>query len=236
MGVNVQFDGVQRLMDAFPCVLLLDGNDEDRESLARLLAETHFDVVEASTVAEAKDILASRPIDAVVLDPELADGNGMDLAWDLTIRNMLFFVLARGDDPAAADRAYARGATDFSLKPVIRTEWLARLRRSITARQRTLPAGASSRLRLLHEEMICLLDGRTYQLTPHERDLIACLLDAEGQFARYEEVIRAIWPDKEVVDRQHVRVLVAQTRRKLERDGGKPLIRTVTGKGLKLSL
>ena len=45
MGVNVQFDGVQRLMDAFPCVLLLDGNDEDRESLARLLAETlrtHF--------------------------------------------------------------------------------------------------------------------------------------------------------------------------------------------------
>lgn len=236
MGVNVQIDGVQRLMDAFPCVLILDGNEADREGLALLLAETHFDVVTAGSIAQARDILASRQVDAVVLDLDLPDGNGMELSWDLTIRSALIFVLARDDDPTAAERAYARGATDFSLKPIQRNEWLARLRKSIAERQRALPGGASGRLRLLHEEMVCLLDGRTYQLTPHERDLIACLLNAEGHFARYEHVLRAIWPDKDLVDRQHVRVLVAQTRKKLERDGSKPLIRTITGRGLKLSL
>lgn len=223
------------MVEASARILIVDADSGDRGKLEQLLDGSGYDLFTATTVAEAKDILGTGQIDAVVLAPNLPDGNGLSLVWDLMIRGVLVFVVADAEDEGAAERAYASGATDCSYKPVAPREWVARLRKSVGERQRLQPEGPVSRLRLFHDELVCLLDDKIYQLTPHERDLIACLLEAPAHFASYEQVIRAIWGDNPV-DRQHVRVLVAQARRKLEQSGGIPLIRTVLGKGLKLSL
>ena len=47
----------------------------------------------------------------------------------------------------------------------------------------------------------------------------------------------AIWGESNIAERQYLRVLTAQVRRKLgDRDGKAPLIRTVIGEGLKLNV
>lgn len=236
MGVNVSADGVKSVAGTTPLVLVLDGDGEDRKLLTLALSEAGYEAVPAATLAQANELAGSLPFDAVVVDPDLPDGNGMELIWSLTLRGALIFVTARDADDRAADRAYARGATDFSSKPILKPEWLARVRRAIADRQRMRSGEVASRLELFHDELICRLDGEIYALTPHERDLLACLLDAPNHFATYEQIMDLVWRGKNVIDRQHVRVLVAQTRRKLESPGAPPLIMTVTGEGLKLSL
>lgn len=236
MGVNVSAEGVKSAAGATPLVLILDGDEEDRKAVADTLTRAGYEAVPAATLAQARELIGSLPIDAVVVDPDLPDGNGMELAWTLNMRGALIFVTMRDADDRAADRAYARGATDFSSKPILKPEWVARLRRAMAERQRAQSGESSSRLELFRDELICRLDGESYALTPHERDLLGCLLEAPSHFATYEQIMDNVWRGKNVVDRQHVRVLVAQTRRKLEAPGAPPLIMTVTGEGLKLSL
>lgn len=234
MGVNVSTEEMVSTAQATPLVLILDGNEADRRNLTQLLSEAGYETVAAATLAQAKELIGSLPFDAVVIDPDLPDGNGMELAWSLNMRGALIFVTMRDADERAADRAYARGAADFSSKPVLKAEWFARLRRALSERRR-MESGTVGRLQLFRDELVCRLDGESYALTPHERDLLACLLDAPNRFATYEQIMESVWRGKNVIDRQHVRVLVAQTRRKLEPPGAPPLIMTVTGEGLKLS-
>jgi DNA-binding response OmpR family regulator len=218
-------------------VLIVDGHDGDRESLAAMLAAASFDVAAAATGREARKLLKMAPADAIVVDPALDDEDGLALVRSLADADgPPAFVVAAVDDDDLAERAYASGAADFACKPVVASEWLARLRRAVR-KDNGRANGAAARLRLNRQERSCTLDGRAHQLTRHERDFLACLLDAPNHFARYERLIAAVWGEGRAVETQYLRVLAAQVRRKLEAGGGKPpLIHTVVGEGLKLNL
>jgi two-component system KDP operon response regulator KdpE len=218
-------------------VLIVDGHQGDRESLAAMLAAASFDVAAAATAREARKQLKMEPADAIIVDPALDDEDGLALVRSLVdAGGPPAFVVAAVDDDDLAERAYASGAADFACKPVVASEWLARLRRAVRKTNGRGDAAAGARLTLNREERSCTLDGRTHQLTRHERDFLACLIDAPNHFARYESLIAAVWGEDRAVETQYLRVLAAQVRRKLEAGGGKPpLIHTVVGEGLKLN-
>ena len=60
-------------------VLIVDDSLTVRMDLAEAFGAAGFQVVPCATVAEARDALAHRPMDAIVLDVLLPDGNGVDL-------------------------------------------------------------------------------------------------------------------------------------------------------------
>lgn len=222
-------------------VLIVDGHDDDRESLRALLAGAGFDVVAAAGARDARKRLAAGAADAIVVDPDLDDGDGLALVRSLTDagtngRAPVVFVVASNVDQDMAERAYGSGATDFAYKPMLAEEWLARLRHALPNGDGREKGTAPHRLELNRQERSCTLDGRTHQLTRHERDFLACLLDAPNHFATYDKLIAAVWGEDRV-ETQYLRVLAAQVRRKLEGGRGKPpLIHTVVGEGLKLNL
>ena len=220
-------------------LLIVDGHDESRASLAAMLCAAAFDVAEAGSEREARKLLAAAPADAVIVDPDLEDGDGLELVRSIASDGGVpIFVIAVADDDSLAERAYASGATDFAFKPLLANEWLARLRRAVRARGNGGGnGGCVHELALNREERSCTLDGRTHQLTRHERDFLACLIDSPNHFATYERLIAAVWGEDRTVETQYLRVLAAQVRRKLEGGNGKsPLIHTVVGEGLKLNL
>lgn len=61
-------------------VLVIDDYPAIRRSLERLLGESGFDVVSAGTLAEAFDVLDSRPVDLLLTDEALPDGSGSAFA------------------------------------------------------------------------------------------------------------------------------------------------------------
>lgn len=213
-------------------VLLVAADDRLRESLQVLLVRKGFDLAVARSVPEARRRLECDSFHGLVLDADTAPRLTIELVRSLSGdgRRVLFVVGPPGDEERA-ELAFACGADDFSARPP-GPELAARLHAAVNRRS----GGESTRLQLHRNERTCHLDGRLHHLTRHERDFLACLLDAPGHFARYDELITAVWGDGAAVETQYLRVLAAQVRRKLKaEEGSPPLIHTVTGEGLKLN-
>jgi DNA-binding NarL/FixJ family response regulator len=101
-------------------VLLVDDDATFRRSAAALLAERGYEVVgEAGTVAEARTAVSRLRPDAVLLDVNLPDGNGVAFAAELTAeRKALRILLTSTDSSAVTRRLLARcGAAGFVAKP-----------------------------------------------------------------------------------------------------------------------
>lgn len=108
-------------------VLLVEDEPANRALVRAILARAGRDRLgevvlhEAGTIAEARAILTSEPVDVVLLDIRLPDGNGLDLAAELRARSVggapRIVVLSASVLPTERTMALAAGADDFLGKP-----------------------------------------------------------------------------------------------------------------------
>jgi DNA-binding NarL/FixJ family response regulator len=170
-------DGVIRL-------LLLDDHASFRELLAlRLAREPNFAVVvEAGSLAEARQALRQIAIDIALVDLDLPDGSGVEIIRDLRAVNPqahTVLLTASGDRYEHA-RAVAAGASGVLTKTVGSAEIIAAIQRLGAGEALLSPSEAIELFRLADQRREA--EGTTHlivrQLTPRERDLLQLL--AEG--------------------------------------------------------
>jgi response regulator RpfG family c-di-GMP phosphodiesterase len=120
-------------------VLVVDDEPELRAGLRRILAPAGYEIVEASSLSGARDVLASRPIDLVLLDLGLPDGNGMSLlaalqeVWpDTTV-----VVLSASSEVDDMREALRQGAVGYLHKPVHPLTLEAQISGALAERRRT---------------------------------------------------------------------------------------------------
>lgn len=103
-----------------PTVLLVDDNEKVLLAERRHLLLAGYDVHRATTVAQARELVSERRFDAVLLDLNLPDGNGLDYVEELrqVHRAMAIVVITGQDDIAVVVDAMRRGADNFLTKPV----------------------------------------------------------------------------------------------------------------------
>jgi DNA-binding NtrC family response regulator len=130
-----------------PNVLLIEDNAASRFGFVRYFSKDGYDIKEAADLAEAARALAAQRFDAIVMDINLPDGNGIDFidtirANDPTIP---IIVITGAGNIQLAVQAMQRGADNFLTKPVDNaalTEYLRKtleigiLKRQASARQR----------------------------------------------------------------------------------------------------
>jgi DNA-binding NtrC family response regulator len=121
--------------------LIVDDATDFRESMALLLKREGFAVAEADSLDAARKRL-SEPVDLVLIDLALPDGDGLDLVRDEEYLGATFIVVTGNASVESAVSALREGATDYLTKPVDR----ARLKSVLAhvARQRALHAEVSS--------------------------------------------------------------------------------------------
>src|SRR5262245_9145408 len=101
-------------------ILLVDDDPGIQASFAKFLTRSGYATQTASTLGEARALFSKQRFDAVLLDMDLPDGNGMDLISEFRERSpsvALVMITALGDVPTAVD-AMRRGADNFLTKPV----------------------------------------------------------------------------------------------------------------------
>lgn len=101
-------------------VLLVEDEIEDRDDLAKMIADHGCAVKTASSLAEARDILGTSPPQMVLSAVHLPDGTGVELLRDLEATPQIEVVLTASDpDLESAIAAVRLGALDYLRKPVL---------------------------------------------------------------------------------------------------------------------
>ena len=105
-------------------VLVVDDNPHDRALITEVLSSVEledvkrFEVREASTAAEARQIAMDEEIDVILIDQGLPDAKGTDLVRDLKRDGVTCAMLGVSglDDRGLARRFIVAGARDFITK------------------------------------------------------------------------------------------------------------------------
>jgi signal transduction histidine kinase len=97
-------------------MLLVKDDDVDRLALLRFVERTklNYSLQVATSLAEARTILAAQSFEIVLLDPHLPDGSSVDLLDAVGTAPVIFITGA--ESPKLAVRAMKLGASDYLLK------------------------------------------------------------------------------------------------------------------------
>lgn len=201
-------------------ILVVEDDSGLREVVVDYLREHDYLVLGAADAREMDAILASTPVDLVVLDVMLPGEDGHSICRRLaaTRRRGIVMMSALGDD---ADRILAleNGADDFLQKPFNPRELLARCR-AVLRRRRSIAQAPSPRRRFLGVEFELgrhqLRDagGKVVALTPGELSILSVLVQNPGRVMSRDELLEQAYGDTEVFDRA-IDVHISRLRRKL---------------------
>ncbi|MEX2672668.1 MAG: response regulator [Phycisphaeraceae bacterium] len=100
-------------------VLVLDDEPDIREVLSTLLTRQKMQVHHAESLRAARALAQERPIDIAVIDLKLPDGNGLEIARELSLREPAVPCIVLAGQPTFDDLAEAMraGACDYLAKP-----------------------------------------------------------------------------------------------------------------------
>jgi two-component system copper resistance phosphate regulon response regulator CusR len=215
---------------------------EDEERLARSLVVGLHD--EGYAVDCARDgeeglwFANAGHHDAVILDLRLPKIHGLDICRRMRSRGARtpILMLTACDTTRDVVVGLDSGADDYLTKPFEFGELLARLR----ALLRRGSGGASARIRVADLELDtagrrAFRAGREIALGNFEYRLLEYLCLHAGAVQSRARLAAALWDDELGPESNVLEVLVSSVRRKIDRDGSVPLIRTRRGAGYWIS-
>lgn len=119
-----------------PTVLVLDDDEDNVQILEAALQSSGFEVRMARSCAEAQALLAAAPVDALVTDFSLGDGDALELMAALGAKRPRVAVLVTGyGSPEDQARSRAAGFDAHLVKPIALDDLEVALRRGL-ARER----------------------------------------------------------------------------------------------------
>lgn len=212
-------------------VLVVEDDIRLGNALSKALQRQGYEVLRAVTAAEA---LEAPPVDLILLDMGLPDGDGLDICRRLRREGSdvpIIAVTARGEE---RDRVMGLrcGADDYLVKPYSLAELGARIEavfRRVRPRPRQVVEVEDLHLDLAAHTVT--RDGRPVALARKEFVLLACLAQAPGQVVPRERLIMDVWGTAWQGVGRTLDVHMATLRKKL---GQPTLIETVRGVGYRL--
>jgi two-component system, OmpR family, KDP operon response regulator KdpE len=223
-----------------PRILICDDEAQILRALRVILGDAGFDVVPASTVQEALNAAAVRPPEAAIIDLVLPDGDGVDVCRSIRKwSEMPLLVLSAVGDERDKVRALDAGADDYVTKPFGPDELVARLRaalRRVSPENEAEPVLATDGIEIDLPAHRVTRSGEEVHLTPTEFDLLRLLVRNRGRLLTHRTLLKEVWGPGFQDDTQVLRVHIANLRRKIEPESGKPrLIRTDPGVGYRFT-
>ena len=207
-------------------ILVVDDEPNIQAAVRPLLTSAGYEVLTAMSGRAALDTVERHQPDVVVLDLGLPDIDGIEVCRIIREeRSVPIIVLsARG---AEKDKVHAldAGADDYVTKPFGSEELLARIRVALRRSEAVVPASESVTLGDLvidRERHRVLRGADEIRLTPKEFELLLFLAQHPGRVLTHRVILKAVWGPHAVDQPEHLRVLVAALRKKIERDPTRP--------------
>jgi len=208
-------------------ILLVDDDVSIQRAIAPLLRSRGYEVDVVGTGAEATQAVADQAFDLVVLDLGLPDLEGVEVCRRIRKQSKLpIVVLSARAGEADKVAALDIGADDYVTKPFGAQELLARIRVAL----RRVSEAEAPEVERVEVGDLTIDYGRhrvvrgddEIRLTPKEFELLALLARNADRVLTHRAILKAIWGPNAVDQPEHLWVLVAQLRKKIEPDPGNP--------------
>jgi len=222
-------------------ILVVDDDQGVRDSLARSLQYSGYEVTTASDGIEALAQLSNGRIDAVIMDVMMPRVDGLEATRMLRDSGNDVPILILTARDAVEDRVDGldAGADDYMVKPFALNELLARLR-ALTRRTHTPEAGEPSQSLIFAD---LTLDpatrevsraGRKIALTRTEFALLLAFMENPRRVLERSWLLNEVWGYDFPTTANSLEVYIGYLRRKIEAPGESRLIHTVRGIGYAL--
>jgi len=206
-------------------VLVVDDEPQIRRALGINLRSRGYDVDFAADGGQALTLAARKHPDVVVLDLGLPEMDGVEVIRGLRgWSHVPIVVLSVRDAEAEKVAALDAGADDYVTKPFGMDELVARLRAAL---RRTTPAEEEALVETpdftidLASKKV-RRDGDEVRLTPTEWHVVEVLVRNRGRLVSQTQLLQEVWGPQYHDETNYLRVFMAQVRRKLEPEPGRP--------------
>lgn len=205
-------------------ILFVEDEENIRTFMSALLEANGYQVILASSYAEAKTMYYSYVPDLIILDLGLPDKDGSALLCEIRDKDLTpVVVLSARTDEAEKVRLLDLGANDFVTKPFGSAELLARVRTSLrnyrhSSDEGRLPGGKFTLMDLVidYDARRLFIKDEEIKLTQTEYNILALLSEHCGKMMTYSAIIKSVWreyPDEGNIKR--LQVNMANIRKKL---------------------
>jgi two-component system phosphate regulon response regulator OmpR len=216
-------------------ILLIEDDSRLADMVGEYLGKAGFHVIHAENGTRGLALHGREPVDIVVLDLMLPDGDGLDVCRQIRARSdsPILMLTARGD-PMDRIVGLEMGADDYLPKPFEPRELLARLRAILRRSRAGLKPDVlrHGRLEIDRGGREVRLDGTPRPLTGYQFALLLALAEHAGRVMSRDALMDAVKGEQfEAFDRS-IDVHVSRIRAAIEDDPRKPRrVITVRGSG-----
>jgi len=214
-------------------ILFVSGDETLVDPLERQCHKEHLDVTRATSSEQAARLVRGGGPDVVVLDLVLPDDDGFDVMRRIREESDVPVILL-SEDGAGVDEVVGLtlGADDVVPRTVVPRLFVARVK-ALLRRVRSTGGREAYRLGPLEldpGQFRAMVRGREIGLTLSEFRLLEALVRAAGMTLSRRQLIEAISPEGEALERT-IDVHVSKLRRKLAGSGLDDVLETVRGVG-----
>jgi two-component system phosphate regulon response regulator PhoB len=222
------------------CILVVDDDPAIREMLGMALARAGYELLEADNTLQARQLIAARKPDLILLDWMLPGQSGFELARQLhgnrSSSSPPIIMLTARDQEVDKIAALEAGADDYVSKPFSVSELLARIKAVL---RRSTP---QDHREVLQIEGVTLDPGTCrvtaagipLELSPLEFRLLHFFMTHQERVYSRQQLIEQVW-DTIYVEERTVDVHIRRLRKLLEPSGHDCLIQTVRSAGYRFS-
>jgi two-component system response regulator RegX3 len=219
-------------------ILIVEDEESYQDALSIGLSVEGFVVVGATTIGEARLLMASTKPDLILLDVMLPDGSGVDFCRELQdiSRVPVIMVTARSSEVDVV-LGLEIGAADYVTKPYRLRELVARIRAVL--RRPTVVEDEDvvtfGDLRIDYTRRTVSRRNQEIELSRKEFDLLGLFAQRLGQVVTREVCLDTLWWGLELSDTRTLDTHVKRLRQKIEDDPASPRhLITIRGVGFRL--
>lgn len=194
-----------------------------------------YEVIHVTDIKSAFDVIKDTYFDLAILDMQLPDGIGFDVSDKLKTSSTAIIFLTVVDDENTIVKAFENGSEDYIIKPFRIRELLARIKRTLSAKNSQIPKTNIIRIgdvEINTEAGKVYIDQTPVELTALEYRLLLIFANNKGVLLSRSQILDKIWDiDGNFVEDNTLTVYIKRLREKL----GKSInIETVRGIGYRV--
>ena len=218
-------------------ILLLEDDTSLAEGLCYFLKKNSYETDAAKTVKAARELLAKKQYDLLLLDVTLPDGLGFEICESVrNQRNRVPVIfLTASDEEMNVIRGLDSGGDDYIVKPFRIRELLARVRRILSTKNKYVENDniiSIGQATIHTDEAKVYVNDRIIELTALEYRLLLIFAGNKGSLLSRQQILDKIWDaDGNFVEDNTLTVYVKRLREKL---GEAVNIETVRGMGYRV--